>query len=208
MLDSTKLWQNPQGECLQNWAYIQLFLTRGPLRVSWKISLHKAYRYTDLLSYKSLYNTPVCHLRCCCWSDSRNDVPPEAQRYVTIAIRQGAVLPSSSSSIVADIIGFFLLDNTMLVAGQQREVSFKTALLRTTALGTLRYHVAGSPRGIATLAPWCGDSCPSSARVVISEFATWFSRLIKTLTWGHSDLTQRLLEGECLSHGLISKFLL
>ena len=98
-----------------------------------------------------------CFCCCCCWSDSRNDVPPEAQRYITIAVLQGAVRPSSSSSIVADIKGFFLLDYTTLVAGQQHKVSFKTALLRATASGTLRYHAAGSPRGIATLAPRWGD---------------------------------------------------
>ena len=39
------------------------------------------------------------------YSDFRNDVPPEAQRYVTIALLKGAVRPSSLSSIgVADII--------------------------------------------------------------------------------------------------------
>ena len=39
------------------------------------------------------------------YSESLNVVPPEAQRYVTIAALQGAVRPSSLSSIrVADII--------------------------------------------------------------------------------------------------------
>ena len=48
-------------------------------------------------------------------SDSHNDVPPEAQRNVTIAVLQGAIRPSSSSSIrVADIIRLFFLDYTTL----------------------------------------------------------------------------------------------
>ena len=42
--------------------------------------------------------------------------PPEAQRYVTIAVQQGAIRPSSSPPKVADIIGFFFLDYTTHVA--------------------------------------------------------------------------------------------
>ena len=54
-------------------------------------------------------------------SDSHNDVSPEAQRYVTIVVLQGAVRPSSSPSIrVADIIRLFFLDYTALVAGNIR----------------------------------------------------------------------------------------
>ena len=75
--------------------------------------------------------------------------PPEAQRYVTIAVLQGAVRPSSSPSIVADIIGFFFLDYTTLVAGSFQ----KTTLLRATASANGGCHVTGLSRGIATLVP-------------------------------------------------------
>ena len=72
-----------------------------------------------LLSFKTQW-TFQAHSFNICFSllcpDSHNDVPPEAQRYVTIAALQGAVRPSSSIK-VADIIRLFFLDYTTPMAG-------------------------------------------------------------------------------------------
>ena len=75
----------------------------------------------------NIANLVVCGFSLCgimfglVYSDTHNDVPLEAQRCVTIAVLQGTVSLSSSSSIkVADIIRLFFLDYTTLVAGNIR----------------------------------------------------------------------------------------